>query len=123
MSLLDRFPLLNVTCRRVALALPLVVAAACGDADSTGPRHSAPSRASATIDPLTPTLLVTPTTLTFAPQPPNVVSAQQVVTVRNTGSVDVHLTTLSWDGGAFNVVTDCFSVPGQTLVPGAECHF
>jgi hypothetical protein len=123
MSLLERFIVLNVTRRRVALVLPLIVAAACSDADSTAPRRAATPRASATIDPLTPTLSVTPTTLNFAPQPPNAMSAQQVVTVRNTGSADVHLTTLSWDGGAFRVVTDCFSVPNHTLVPGAECHF
>src|SRR5262245_54297613 len=106
MSVFDRVTYLNVTCRRVALLLPLIVAAASSDAHSTGPKRAAPRRASATIDPLTPTLLVTPNTLTFGPQPPNAVSAQQVVTVRNTGSVDVHLTTLSWDGGTFNVSTD-----------------
>lgn len=32
MSLLDRFAFLNTTQRRVALALPLIVAAACSDA-------------------------------------------------------------------------------------------
>lgn len=38
--------------------------------------------------------------------------------------MDVHLSALSWDGGAFDVVTDCFSVRNDhTLVPGAECHF
>ena len=123
MSMLDNFISLNVARWRAALVLPLIMIAACSDADSTAPKRAATPRASASIDPLAPTLSVTPTTLTFAAQAPNVVSAQQLVTVRNTGLVNVHLTALSWDGGAFNVGTDCFSVPNQTLVPGAECHF
>jgi hypothetical protein len=111
---------------RVALALALIAAAACGDPDATAPQRTAPQRASKDIDPTKNpppppviSLSVSPSSLTFGPQAPNTSSAPQVVTVRNTSveNVAISVNQISITG-PFTQTSNC---QGTILAQDSTC--
>lgn len=116
---LTRFTLPRIIRRRVALALPLIAAAACGDDPvASAPRRAPTQRASTTVNPNDLSLSVTPGTLTFGPQAIGTVTYGEV-TVRNTGSVAALVDVFSPDAPFNSMGDNCGDPP--VLVPNATC--
>ncbi len=72
------------------------------------------------VAPAAPAITVSPTSLTFAAQPVATQSAPQTVTVTNTGTASLTLSSITTTGD-FNETDTCTSPGGNTFAPGATC--
>ncbi len=85
--------------------------------NATGSPQTVPVTGSGVVPPASPTISVGPASLTFTGTSVGVAGAAQAVTVKNTGTVSVTISSISVSGGDFSSTTTC----GASLAAGLSC--